>query len=76
VPRLVQKDGRFAVFVDDAPYLALAAQVSNSIAWPSAFPKLWPILEYELVSTVDVPVYWNQFEARPGPPRGSAAGSS
>jgi hypothetical protein len=66
MPRLVQKDGRFALFVDDAPFLVLAAQVRNSSAWPSVFPKLWPTLEYMHVNTVEVPVYWNQFEPQPG----------
>jgi hypothetical protein len=66
LPRLVQKDGRFALFVDDAPYLVLAAQIRNSSSWPSVFPRLWPTLEYMHVNTVEVPVYWNQFEPQPG----------
>jgi hypothetical protein len=66
MPRLVEKDGRFALLVDGAPYLVLAAQVRNSSAWPSVFPKLWPALEYMNVNTVEVPVYWNQFEPQPG----------
>ena len=44
----------------------LAAQVRNSSAWPSVFPRLWPTLEYLHVNTVEVPVYWNQFEPQPG----------
>ena len=66
LPRLAEKDGRFALFVDDAPFLVLAAQTRNSSAWPSVFPRLWPTLEYMHVNTVEVPVYWNQFEPRPG----------
>ena len=66
LPRLVRKDGRFALFVDDAPYLVLAAQIRNSSSWPSVFPRLWPALEYLHVNTVEVPVYWNQFEPQPG----------
>ena len=30
IPRLVQKDGRFALLVDGAPYLILGAQANNS----------------------------------------------
>lgn len=30
----MKKDGRFAQFVDDAPYLILGAQVHNSSTWP------------------------------------------
>jgi hypothetical protein len=66
LPRLVEKEGRFALLVDDIPYLVLAAQVRNSSAWPSVLPKLWPTLEYMNVNTVEIPVYWNQFEPQPG----------
>ena len=66
IPRLVQKDGRYGLMVDDAPYLVLAAQTRNSSAWPSRLPLLWPALEYDHVNTVEIPVYWNQVEAQPG----------
>jgi len=66
LPRLVKKDGRFALFVDDAPYLMLGAQVHNSSSWPASLPKVWPAMEYLHVNTVEMPVYWEQFEPRPG----------
>jgi hypothetical protein len=66
IPRIVKKDGRFALFVDDAPYLMLGAQVHNSSDWPGMFGKVWPAMEYLNVNTVEIPVYWEQFEPRPG----------
>ena len=66
LPRLVKKDGRFALFVDDAPYLMLGAQVHNSSAWPATLPKVWPAMEFLNVNTVEIPVYWEQFEPRRG----------
>jgi len=66
LPRLVHKDGRYALFVDDAPYLMLGAQVSNSSAWPGVLPKVWPAIEYLHANTVEMPVYWEQFEPQPG----------
>ena len=66
LPRLVHKDGRYALFVDDAPYLMLGAQVGNSSAWPGALPKVWPAIEFLHANTVEMPVYWEQFEPRPG----------
>ena len=33
-PRLVQKDGRYALMVDGRPYLILGGQIHNSSAWP------------------------------------------
>jgi hypothetical protein len=45
LPRIVKNDGRFALFVDDAPYLILGAQGHNSSAWPASLPKVWPAME-------------------------------
>jgi Domain of unknown function (DUF5597)/Beta-galactosidase len=66
IPRIVKKDGRFALFVDDAPYLMLGAQVHNSSSWPSSLPKVWPAMEFLDVNTVEMPVYWEQFEPKQG----------
>lgn len=37
-PHIEHKDGRYALFVDDKPYLVLAGQIHNSSAWPSELP--------------------------------------
>jgi hypothetical protein len=66
LPRIVKQDGHFALFVDDAPFLMLGAQAHNSSAWPAMLPKVWPAMEYLKVNTVELPVYWEQFEPRPG----------
>jgi hypothetical protein len=66
IPRLEQKDGRYALFVDGAPYLMLGAQVHNSSSWPAMLPKVWPAMEYLHVNTVEMPVYWEQIEAKRG----------
>jgi hypothetical protein len=66
LPQLVSKDGRSALFVDGAPYLILGAQVNNSSAWPAMLPKVWPAIETMHANTVEMPVYWEQFEPQPG----------
>ena len=66
IPRIVKKDGRFALFVDDAPYLMLGAQTHNSSDWTAMFAKVWPAMEYLNVNTMEIPVYWEQFEPRQG----------
>lgn len=66
LPSIVQKDGRFALLVDGEPYLMLAAQVNNSSAWPDMLPKVWPTAEHLGVNTLEVPVYWEQFEPEQG----------
>jgi beta-galactosidase GanA len=45
IPSLVQKDGRFALLVDGAPYLILGAQANNSSDWPAMLPKVWPAMD-------------------------------
>ena len=35
LPRIVEKDGRYALMVDGAPFLVLGAQINNSSAWPA-----------------------------------------
>jgi beta-galactosidase GanA len=66
LPRLAQKDGRYALMVDDAPFLMLGAQANNSSAWPAMLPKVWPAIEYLHANTLEIPIYWEQFEPRPG----------
>jgi beta-galactosidase GanA len=66
LPRIVRKDGRYALFVDGAPYLILGAQVNNSSGWPSVLPKVWPAMELMHVNTVEIPIYWEQFEPEYG----------
>lgn len=66
LPRIVQKEGRYALFVDNAPYLILGVQVNNSSAWPSMLPKVWPAVEALGANTVEMPIYWEQLEPQPG----------
>jgi len=66
IPQVVKKDGRYAFFVDGAPYLMLGAQVHNSSTWPATLPKVWPAMEFLNVNTVEAPIYWEQFEPKQG----------
>ena len=66
IPSLVQKDGRFALLVDGAPYLILGAQANNSSDWPAMLPKVWSAIEYLHANTLEIPIYWEQFEPQPG----------
>ncbi len=65
-PRLVQKDGRWALFVEGRPYLILGGQIHNSSAWPSELPQVWASLAALHANTVEAPVYWEQIEPEPG----------
>ncbi len=65
-PRLVQKDGRYALLVDGKPYLALGGQIHNSSGWPSELPQVWESMAALHANTVEAPVYWEQMEAQPG----------
>ena len=66
IPRVVEKDGRFALLVDDKPYLMLSAQMNNSSAWSSTLPKVWPVIEQLHANTVEAPIYWEQWEPTQG----------
>jgi hypothetical protein len=65
-PRLVQKDGRYALMVDGRPYLILGGQIHNSSAWPSELPQVWQSMAALHANTVAAPVYWEQLEAVEG----------
>ncbi len=66
VPHIASKAGRHALIVDGAPFLMLAAQVNNSSAWPAAMANVWPTMEALHVNTVEVPIAWEQIEAKEG----------
>jgi len=65
-PRIVKKDGRFALMVDGKPYLMLGAQLNNSSSFASLMPKVWPALAAMHVNTVEAPVYWELIEPEQG----------
>jgi beta-galactosidase GanA len=66
IPSIVQQDGRYALMVDGAPYLMLSMQTNNSSDWPATLPQVWPAAEALHVNTVETPIYWEQFEPKPG----------
>lgn len=66
IPHLVHKNGRHALIVDGEPFLILGAQCNNSSAWPSTLPKVWPVVEMLGANTLEIPIYWEQFEPEPG----------
>lgn len=65
-PRLVQKDGRYALLVDGRPYLILGGQIHNSSGWPSELPQVWESMAALHANTIEAPVYWEQLEPTPG----------
>jgi len=65
-PKIIQKDGRYALIVDGRPFLVLGGQIHNSSAWPSELPQVWESMAALHANTVEAPVYWEQFEPQPG----------
>jgi hypothetical protein len=68
IPRIVQKDSRFALFVDDAPFLILGVE-DQDLGLESAWPKHakdWEAMEYLHANTIEIPIYWDQIEGQPG----------
>jgi len=63
-PRIVLKDGRYALLVDGRPFLMLGGQIHNSSAWPSELPQVWESIAALHANTIEAPVYWEEFESQ------------
>ena len=66
MPQLVQKNGKFALMVDGAPFLMLAGQANNSSNYPAMLPKVWPAIADMKANTLVMPVAWEQIEPTEG----------
>jgi hypothetical protein len=66
LPHLLHRDGRHALIVDGRPFLILGVQAGNSSAWPAMLPKVWPAVDFVRANTLEIPIYWEQFETQPG----------
>jgi hypothetical protein len=68
MPRIVHKDGRYALMVDNAPFLILSIEDQDLGLEPSWSPqtKDWANMEYLHANTVEVPIYWDWIEPQPG----------
>ena len=66
IPQVIKEDGRYGFMVDGAPYLMLGAQAHNSSGWPGMLPKVWPAIESLHANTLEIPIYWEQFEPKQG----------
>jgi beta-galactosidase GanA len=64
IPSIAQQNGRYALMVDGAPFLMLGAQANNSSDWPATLPKVWSAIEYLHANTLEIPIYWEQFEPK------------
>jgi beta-galactosidase GanA len=62
MPRLVQKDGHYALFVDGEPFTMLGVQAHNSSNYPEALGKVWAAVKDAHANTLEIPVAWEQIE--------------
>jgi beta-galactosidase GanA len=65
LPHLVTENGRHALIVAGEPFLILGAQCHNSSGWPATLPKVWPAIDDLHANTLEIPIYWEQFEPEP-----------
>ncbi|HWW68724.1 MAG TPA: DUF5597 domain-containing protein [Duganella sp.] len=62
IPQLVQKNGKFALMVDGAPFLLLGGQANNSSNYPAMLPEVWPAIKDMKANTLVMPISWEQIE--------------
>ena len=65
LPHLIHQNGRHELIVDGAPFLILGGQAHNSSAWPAVLPNVWSAVAAMDANTLEVPVYWQQFQPSP-----------
>jgi beta-galactosidase GanA len=62
IPRLVHKDGRYALLVDGKPFTILGVQAHNSSNYPAALGQVWAAVKDANANTLEIPVAWEQLE--------------
>lgn len=65
-PKLIEKNGRHMLLVDGKPFFILGGQAHNSSGWPGLLPNVWTAVEAMHANTLEVPIYWEQVEDKPG----------
>ena len=66
IPKIIEKNGRHTLLVDGQPFFMLGGQAHNSSAWPGMMPELYQAVKAMHLNTLEVPIYWEQIEARRG----------
>lgn len=66
IPRIINQNGRHALTVDGKPFFMLGGQAHNSSAWPALMPGVWLAAEKMHLNTLELPIYWEQVEPKPG----------
>ena len=66
MPEIIENNGRYALLVDGEPFFVFGGQSANSSTWPKMLPGVWNVIEGMHANTLEIPIYWEQFEPEPG----------
>ena len=66
IPKLIQKNGRYTLLVDNKPFFVLGGQCGNSSNWAYMLPNVWNVMKEMHANPLEIPVYWEQLEPQEG----------
>ncbi|HOF76450.1 MAG TPA: beta-galactosidase, partial [Bacteroidales bacterium] len=66
MPKIVENEGRYTLLVDGEPFFMFGGQSANSSTWPKMLPGVWSTIESMHANTLEIPIYWEQFEPEQG----------
>jgi len=65
-PQVIKKDGRYGFMVDGGALSHAGRPGAQFQRLAGMLPKVWPAIESLHANTLEIPIYWEQFEPKQG----------
>ena len=66
IPTLEKHTSGYTLYVYGQPFTILGGQCGNSSNWPATLPQVWETMRGMNANTLEIPVYWEEIEAKEG----------